>query len=81
MCFKNDYNTLVLAYLPTTPLGQDMTQGQFLKRGLTGFNSEFSFFKTSCLSKAEELSLPYYLPITGGRINWIHTFPNGISAM
>ena len=28
---------------PTLPLGQDMTQGQFLKRSLTGLNSEFSF--------------------------------------
>ena len=27
----------------TPPLGQDMTQGQFLKRSLTGLNSEFSF--------------------------------------
>ena len=28
---------------PTPPLGQDMTQGQFLKRCLAGLNSEFSF--------------------------------------
>ena len=28
---------------PTPLLGQDMTQGQFFKRSLTGFNSEFSF--------------------------------------
>ena len=28
----------------TPPLGQDMTQGQFFKRSLTGLNSEFSFF-------------------------------------
>ena len=27
----------------TPPLGQDMTQGQFFKRSLTGLNSEFSF--------------------------------------
>ena len=26
---------------PTPPLGQDMTQGQFFKRSLTGLNSEF----------------------------------------
>ena len=32
-----------LSYLPTPPLGQDMTQGQFFKRSLTGLNSEFSF--------------------------------------
>ena len=35
---------------------------------LTGLNSEFSFSLTSCLTKAEELSLSYYLPIAGGRI-------------
>ena len=29
------------------------------KRGLTGLNSEFSFSKTSCPTKDEELSLPY----------------------
>ena len=45
-----------------------MTQGQFLNRSLTGLSSEFSFSKTSCLTKAEEPSLPYYLPIAGGRI-------------
>ena len=28
---------------PTPPLGQGMTQGQFLKRSLAGLNSEFSF--------------------------------------
>ena len=28
---------------PTPPLGQNMTQGQFLKRSLAGLNSEFSF--------------------------------------
>ena len=27
----------------TPPLGQDMTRGQFFKKSLTGFNSEFSF--------------------------------------
>ena len=38
------------------------------KRSLAGFNSEFSFSWTSFLTKAEEPSLPYYLPIAGGRI-------------
>ena len=32
-----------LPYLPTPPLEQDMTRGQFIKRSLTGLNSEFSF--------------------------------------
>ena len=60
---------------PTPPLGQDMTQGQFCKRSLTGLNSEFSFSYTSCLTKAEEPSLPYYLPIAGGRIFGFTPFP------
>ena len=45
------------------------------KRSLTGLNSEFSFSKTSCLTKAEELSLSYYLPIAGGRIIEFIAFP------
>ena len=45
------------------------------KRGLTGFNSEFSFSETSCLTKAEEPSLSYYLPIAGGRIIRFIPFP------
>ena len=53
-------------YLPTPPLGQDMTQGQSLS--LTGLNLEFPFSWISCLTKAEETSLPYNLPIAGGRI-------------
>ena len=56
-------------YLPTPPLEQDMTQGQFFKRSLTGLKSEFSF------SKAQEPSLPYYLPIAGGRIIGFIGFP------
>ena len=37
-------------------------------------NSEF-FSKTSCLTKAEELSLPSYLPIAGWRIIGFIPFP------
>ena len=59
---------------PTPPLGQDMTQGQF-KRSLTGLNSEFSFSLTSCLTKAKEPNLSYYLPIAGGRIIGFIPFP------
>ena len=50
-------------------------------RSLTGLNSEFSFSKTSCLTKAEEPSLPYYFTHSWRENNWIHTFPKGISAM
>ena len=51
---------------PSTLAGYD-TRSIF-KWSLTGWNSKFSFSKTSCLTKAEEPSLPYYLPIAGGRI-------------
>ena len=47
----------------------------FFKRSWTGLNSEFSFSWTSCLTKAEEPSLPYYLPIGGGRIIRFIPFP------
>ena len=52
-----------------------MTPRSILKRSLTGLNSEFSFSLTSCLTKAEEPSLPYYLPIAGGRIIGFIPFP------
>ena len=45
------------------------------KVNLSGLNSEFFFSKTSCLTKAEEPSLPYYLPIAGGRIIGFIPFP------
>ena len=45
------------------------------KRNLTGLHSEFSFSKTNCLTKAEETSLPYYLPIAGRRIIGFIPFP------
>ena len=55
------------------------------KRSLTGLNSEFSFSYTSCLTKAEEPSLPYYFPIAGERIIGFIPFPremwNAWSAM
>ena len=45
------------------------------KRSLTGLNPEFSFSSASCLTKAEEPRLPYYLPIAGGRIIEFIPFP------
>ena len=52
-----------------------MTRGQFFQRSLIGLNSEFSFSKTCFLTKAEEPSLPYHLPIAGGRIIGFIPFP------
>ena len=63
----------IYIYIPTPPLGQDMTQGQFFKRSLTGLNSEFP--SPRLVAKAEEPSLPNYLPIAGGRIIEFIPFP------
>ena len=57
---------------PTPPLGQDMTQGQFLSRV---WQVWIQSFPSSCLTKAEEPSLSYYLPIAGGRIIGFIPFP------
>ena len=56
--------SVVLFTNPSARAGYD-TRSIF-KRSLTGFNSEFSFSYTSCLTKPEEPSLSYYLPIAGG---------------
>ena len=63
------------------PIYQPLCSGRiwhkvnFFKRSLTGLNSEFSFSETSSLTKAEEPSLSYYLPIAGGRIIGFIPFP------
>ena len=61
----------------TQPLrsGRIWHKVNFLSGVLTGLNSEFSFSWTSCLTKAEEPSLPYYLSIVGGRIIGFIPFP------
>ena len=66
-----------LVIIFTQPLcsGRIWYKVNFFKRSLTGLNSEFSFSYTSCLTKAEEPSLPYYLPIAGGRIIGFIPFP------
>ena len=58
---------------PSARAGYD-TRSIF-KQSLTYLNSEYSFSKTSCLTKAEEHSLPYYLSIAGGRIIGFIPFP------
>ena len=71
IAFLYTYNNFLVngyilsSYLPTPPLRQDMTQGQFYA-AFNGF--EFRVFPslTSCLTKAEEPSLAYYLLIAGG---------------
>ena len=44
------------------------------KQCLTGLNSEFSFSKTGCHTKAKEPHLPNYLPIAGETIVGIVLF-------
>ena len=44
--YKNVKKQSIHIY-PTPPLGQDMIQGQYFKRSLTGLNSEISFSLTS----------------------------------
>ena len=53
-------------YLSTFPHKQDVTQGQFLS-GVLQVWIEFSF-KTNCHTKVKETSLPYNLPLAGGRL-------------
>ena len=62
----NIYIYIYIYTNPSTRAGCD-TKSIF-KWGSTGLNSEFSFCYSSCLTKAEEPSLPYHLPIAGGRI-------------
>ena len=69
-------NYLFLYILFTNPSAQaGYDTRSIFKRSLTGFNSEFSFSQTSCLTKAEEPHLPYYLSIAGGRIIGLIPFP------
>ena len=63
---KIDVIKLYIFTSPSSRAGYD-TRSIF-KRSLTGLNLEFSFSLTSCFTKAEEPSLPNYLPIAGGRI-------------
>ena len=63
-------------YLPNPSARAGYDTRSIFKRSLTGLNSEFSFSLTSGLTKAEEPSLPHYLPIAGGRIIGFIPFPS-----
>ena len=64
--FYASFSRYTLFTNPSTREGYD--KRSIFKLSLAGLNSEFSFSSTSCLTKAEEISLSYYLPIAGGRI-------------
>ena len=55
-------------YWPNPPDDQDVRQGQFSLRNLTGLNSEFFFSLTGWYTKFRVINLPYNLPIAGRRI-------------
>ena len=60
---------IIILFILTNPFAwAEYDTRSIFKQSLTGLNSEFSFSKTSCLTKAEEPRLPYYLHIAGGRI-------------
>ena len=64
-----------LSYLPNPSAQAGYDTRSIDKRSLTGLNAEFSFSWTSCLTKVEETSLPYYLTIAGRRIIGFIPFP------
>ena len=68
-----DLFSKILFTNPSSRAGYDTWS--IFKWSLTGLNSQFSFSLTSCLNKAEESSLSYYLPIAGGRIIGFIPFP------
>ena len=70
-----ELNTFFLNLFTNTSSRAGYDTRSIFKRSLTGLNSEFSFSLTSCLTPAEEHSLPYYLPIAGGRRIGFIPFP------
>ena len=56
-------------------MGQDMTQGQFLSGVLQVLIQGFPSPRLVALPRLKSPSLPYYLPIAGGRIIGFIPFP------
>ena len=70
-----ELNSIITIFTnPSARAGYD-TRSIFKPNFYAGLNSEYSFYYTSCLSKAEEPSLSYYLPIARGRIIGFIPFP------
>ena len=44
------------------------------KWSTAGFKSELSFFRTGCLTKSNDPSLLYYLPMVGGECIYIYIY-------
>ena len=66
----------ICMYLPSPSARAGCDTGLIFKQSLTGFDSDFSFSKNGCLTKAEEPSLPSYWRES----KRIHIFPKSISA-
>ena len=67
---------IVAIFYSSNPATQTRCDSRSIfKQSLTGLDSEFSFSKTGCLTKAEEPSLSYYLSIARGRIIGFIPFP------
>ena len=71
--FRPILSIIIIFINPSVRAGYD-TRSIF-KPSLTGLNSKYSFSETSCLTKAEEPILSYYLPKAGGRIIGFIPFP------
>ena len=67
-------------YLPTPPSGQDATQCQFFKLGLTGLNSEISLLVDLLPNYGLRTQSFLLFARSWRENNWIHTFPKIISA-
>ena len=70
---------LYIYYLPTPPLGQDMTQGQFLSGVQQVWIQSFPSPRLVASPRLKNLVYPTIYPWREN--NWIHTFPKGVSAI
>ena len=73
------YIIILIHIYPTPPLGQDMTQGQFLSGVQPVWIQSFPSSRLVASPRLKNLVCPTIYPWREN--NWIHTFPKGISAM
>ena len=72
---KSAWHNHVWYYLPTPPLGQDMTQGQFLSGVLQVWIQSFPSPRQVASPRLKNLVCPNIFPIAGGRIIGFIPFP------
>ena len=66
---------IAYTYLPNLSTWAGYDRGSIFKRSLTGLDSEFSISLDWKPNQGWRPSLPYYLPIAGGRIRGFIPFP------